>query len=166
MQSLPQLNEDRGATAYAKQNWDSFKNERDGEKALAGARFGYSLKSASGSFAGGAPAAAEANRALGISGSVPPISSRTRSADSNMRLAQYSNEGQGQFVAGRNAFQNGNRWIDSLIQKQPNAKHVRIQFDSAEYFALATKEPQALPWLALGPNVQFVLNGAVYEIYE
>ncbi|HEX4264998.1 MAG TPA: VIT domain-containing protein [Verrucomicrobiae bacterium] len=166
MQSLPQLNKDQAATEFARQNWDSFKNERDGEKALAGARFGYALKSANGGFAGGAPAAAEANRALGISGGVPPISSITRSADSNMRLAQYSNEGQGRFVAGRNAFQNGNLWIDSLIQKQPSAKHVRIQFDSTEYFALATKEPRALPWLALGPNVQFVLNGAVYEIYE
>jgi Ca-activated chloride channel homolog len=166
MQSLPQLNQDQGATEFARQNWDSFKNERDGEKALAGARFGYSLKSANGGFAGGAPAAAEANRALGISGSVPLMSTTMRSADSNIRLAQYSNEGQGRFVAGRNAFQNGNQWIDSLIQKQPNAKHVRIQFDSTEYFALAAKESQALPWLALGPNVQFVLNGAVYEIYE
>ena len=166
MQSLPQLSEDRSATEFAKQNWDSFKNESDGEKALAGARFGHTLKSANGGFAGGAPAAAEANRALGISGSVPPLSSAAPAAQSNVRLAQYSNEGQGRFVAGRNAFQNGNQWIDSLAQKQPNAKHVRIQFNSTEYFALAAREPQALPWLALGPNVQFVLNGAVYEIYE
>ena len=166
MQSLPRLNEDRSASEFAKQNWDSFKNESGGEKALAGARFGYTLKSANGSFAGGAPAAADAYRALGISGSVPPISQGTPPAESNMRLAQYSNEGQGRFVAGRNAFQNNSQWIDSLVQKQPNAEHLRIQFNSTDYFTLAAKEPQALPWLALGSNVQFVLNGTVYEIYE
>jgi Ca-activated chloride channel family protein len=166
LRSLPQLSEDRSATEFGKQNWDSFKNESGGEKALAGARFGYALKSANGSFAGGEPAAADANRALGIPGSVPPLSQGTQPADSNMRLAQYSNEGQGRFVAGRNAFQNGNQWVDSLVQKQPNAKHVRIQFNSSDYFALAAKETQALPWLALGSNVQFVLNGTVYEIYE
>ena len=54
----------------------------------------------------------------------------------------------------------------SLAQKQQNARHVRIQFDSPEYFALAANEPKALPWLALGQNVQFVLNNTIYEIYE
>jgi len=53
-----------------------------------------------------------------------------------------------------------------LAQKTPNAKRVRVQFNSAEYFALAAKEPESLPWLALGQNVQFVLKGTIYEIYE
>jgi hypothetical protein len=110
--------------------------------------------------------AADANRAVGISGALAPVSPATATADSNVRLAQYSNDDQGQFVAGRNAFQNGNQWVDSLVQKQPDAKHARIQFNSPDYFALAAKEPQALPWLALGSNVQFVLKGMVYEIYE
>ena len=165
MQSLPMLSKDSAAQQYARQNWDSFKTESGGEKALAGARYGNTLKSANGSF-GGSAAAADANRALGISGMVPPSSVAAPAADSNMRLAQYSNEGQGQFVAGRNAFLNNNQWVDSLAQKQSNAKHVRIQFNSTEYFALAAKEPQALPWLALGQNVQFVLRDTVYEIYE
>ena len=69
-------------------------------------------------------------------------------------------------MAGRNAFLNNNQWVDSLVQKNVNAKHIRIQFNSPEYFALAANEPKALPWLALGQNVQFVLNGSVYEIYE
>jgi Ca-activated chloride channel family protein len=165
MQSLPMLRKDQEAQKFARENWDSFKTESGGEKAVAGASYGYRLKSADGSFAGGA-AAKDANRALGITGVVPPISTTTPAAESNVRLAQYSNEGQGQFVAGRNAFQNGNQWVDSLAQKLSNAKHVRIQFNSTEYFALAAKEPKALPWLALGQNVQFVLNGMVYEIYE
>jgi hypothetical protein len=164
MQSLPQMNLDKDATRYAQENWDSFKNETGGERALAGARYGNTLKSSIGGF-GGAGAAQDANRAVGVSGVVPPMSDGAAKQD-NIRLAQYANEGQGRFVGGRNAFQNGNQWTDSLAQKQQNAKRVRIQFNSTEYFALAAKEPQALPWLALGQNVQFVLNGSIYEIYE
>jgi Ca-activated chloride channel family protein len=165
MQTLPQLQSDKEAQNLARANWDSFKTESGGEKALAGARYGGTLKAANGSYAFD-DAAKDANRAVGVGGAVPPISTTAPAQQSNVRLAQYSNEGQGQFVAGRNAFQNGNQWVDSLAQKQQNAKRVRIQFNSTEYFALAAKEPQALPWLALGQNVQFVLKGSVYEIYE
>jgi hypothetical protein len=141
---------------------------------VAGARYDNTLKTANGSYANN-DAVKDANRALGFggggSGGGGGIASATSpaalsAADSTTRLATYADQGQGQFVAGRNAFQNGNQWVDSLAQKQPNAKHVRIQFNSAEYFALAAKEPDSLPWLALGQNVEFVLRGTVYEIYE
>ena len=33
-------------------------------------------------------------------------------------------------------------------------------------FELQKKHPKAQAWLALGNNVQFVLEGTVYEIYE
>jgi Ca-activated chloride channel family protein len=164
MQSMPALSRDREAQKLATENWDAFKNETGGEKGLAGARYGGGLRMAENSSAG-ISAAKEANRAVGISGSVPAITAAP-APESNVRLAQYSNEGQGQFVAGRNAFLNNNQWIDSLVQKQSNARHIRIQFNSPEYFALAANEPKALPWLALGQNVQFVLNGSIYEIYE
>ena len=90
----------------------------------------------------------------------------TPAAEPAVRLAQYSQQGKGQFVAGRNVFQNGNQWVDSQAQKQQNARRLRIQFNSPEYFDLAAKQPKALPWLALGQNVQFVLDDTVYEIYE
>src|SRR5262249_4852565 len=139
MQSIPALSKDEQAHEVAGRNWDSFKNDNVGDKALAGARYSYRLKSAEGGF-GGSAAAADANRAVGISGAVPSVSAAAPAADSNVRLAQYSEQGQGQFVAGRNFFQNNNQWVDSLVQKQPNAKRVRIQFNSPEYFALAAKE--------------------------
>ncbi len=164
MQSLPQLSKDQAAQVSGQANWDSFKTESGGDKALAGARYGYALKSATGGF-GQSAASMDANRALGIGASVPAVTAAPAS-DSNVRLAQYSEQGQGRFVAGRNAFQNADEWVDSLVQKQHNARHVRIQFNSEEYFALALKEPRALPWLALGTKVQFVLNGVIYEIYE
>jgi hypothetical protein len=106
---------------------------------------------------------AEANRALGLSAVVAPAGPSPAS-DSNVRLAQYTQ--QTKFVNGRNFFQNGQQWVDAGVQNVSQARRVRIQFSSPDYFALAAREPGALPWLALGQNVQFVLNGTVYDIYQ
>ena len=56
--------------------------------------------------------------------------------------------------------------MDESAQKQQNAKRQRIQFNSKEYFEFAAKDRRALPWLALGNNVQFVLDDTLYEIYD
>jgi hypothetical protein len=79
-------------------------------------------------------------------------------------MAQYTQ--QTKFVSGRSFYQNGAQWIDAGIQKLKDAKRLRIQFNSQEYFDLIAQKPEARPWLALGQNVQFALNGTVYEIYE
>lgn len=71
-----------------------------------------------------------------------------------------------QFVAGKTFFLNGNQWLDSAIQKAPDAKRIRVQFGSQDYFDLVARQPRMTPWLALGRSVQFVSDGAVYEIYE
>jgi hypothetical protein len=71
----------------------------------------------------------------------------TPAEGSKTRLVQYSQ--QTRFVAGKNFFQNENQWIDSAIQKHPDAKRRRIQFGSVEYFDLAGRHQHALPWLAL-----------------
>ena len=73
---------------------------------------------------------------------------------------------QSQFVAGKTFFQNQAQWVDADAQKFENAKKVRVQFGSTEYFNLQKKNPKAQSWLAVGKNVQFVLDGTVYEIYE
>ena len=165
MQSLPQLSTDTLARRDAAANWGYFKNEVTGDKALAGARYGLALKKATAPATAAAESAVEANRALGFDGSggaaMPPPSLD----DSKARLVNYSQ--QGQLVAGKNFFQNtSNQWVDSLVQNYQNAKRQRIQFNSAEYFTFAAKHPKALPWLALGQNVQFVLDDTLYEIYE
>ncbi len=74
--------------------------------------------------------------------------------------------GQGRFLNGRAFYQNGATWIDFEIQRMPNAKRVRVQFDSPEYFELLKQHPKALAWLSLGRNVQFVLGQSVYEVVE
>jgi len=162
MQSLPQLYEDRFARQEAAQNWNHFYQKKEGEKAVAGARYGQALKSAGSPAVAGGFAAADANRALGVAAK-PSMSAP--SADSKVRLVQYSQ--QGQFINGKNFFQNtSNRWVDAAAQKFQNAKKQRIQFNSAEDFAFAAKNSKALPWLAVGQNVQFEMDGTLYEIYE
>lgn len=170
MQSLPQLSSDSLARKDAAANWDSFKMEREGGKAVSGARYGYELKNAAAPTVAAASGAVEANRALGLNdvvaggrGSVPTIISTPTEA-SKVRLAEYSQ--QGQFIAGKNFYQNDRQWVDEAAQKFKNAKRQRIEFNSKEYFAFAAKESRALPWLALGQNVQFVLDDTLYEIYD
>jgi Ca-activated chloride channel family protein len=171
MQSLPQLSSDSLARREATANWDDFKREKDGDKAVAGARYGYELKNAAAPTVAAANGAVEANRALGLElasiagrGGVSTVTTAP-SGDSKVRLAQYSQ--QGQFIAGKNFYQNpSNQWVDEAAQKLQNAKRQRIQFNSKEYFEFAAKEHRALPWLALGQNVQFVLDDTLYEIYE
>ena len=167
MQSMQSFQRDRAARDVAAENWSTFNRTVSGDRAVAGANYGLALKSASAPAAANASGGLVANGALGFSGGVgggnrtTPIS---REDESKARLVQYSQ--QAQFVAGKNFFQNSNQWTDAAVQSNQNAKRQRIQFNSAEYFALAAKEPKALPWLALGQNVQFVLNDTVYEIYE
>jgi len=113
---------------------------------------------------GGGAAYDKARESLGLPAAASPAAAPTSAARAREQLVQYSQ--QSQFVNGRNFFQNGAQWTDSEVQKNQAAKHTRLQFNSPEYFDFLVKNQQALPWLALGQNVQFVLDGVVYEIYE
>ena len=164
VRSLQNFNGDRDARQEAEQAWSNFKAERGGEKAVASARYGMALRSADAAAPAGSGGALESRRALGLS-TLPDRAPAASPADlSKERLIGYSQ--QTQFVAGKSFFQNGQQWIDSTVQKQSNAKRVRIQFGSAEYFDLVAQKPEVSPWLALGQKVQFVLGDTVYDIYE
>ena len=164
MRSLQSFDGDRNARKEAAQAWSDFKDERGGAAGVAGARYGLALKSANAAAPAAASSVLESRQALGLAGTPAPSTTASPVEQSRERLVQYSQ--QGQFVAGKSFFQNGQQWTDSAVQKQTNAKRVRIQFGSVEYFDLVAKQPKALPWLALGQNVQFVLNDTVYDIYE
>ncbi|HEX5222978.1 MAG TPA: VIT domain-containing protein [Verrucomicrobiae bacterium] len=170
MQSMPQLYSDSLARREAQANWDFFKQDRQGDKAVAGARYSYELKNAAAPPVAANGGAIEANRALGLdaSGSLSEsLAAATPApvAEARTKLASYSQ--QGRFVAGKNFYQNtSNQWVDESAQKLQNAKRQRIQFNSKEYFEFAARDRRALPWLALGNNVQFVLDDTLYEIYD
>ncbi len=88
-------------------------------------------------------------------------SSQGKSPERDDRYSQQSH-----FLAGKAFSQNGTQWIDSEIQKLPNARRVRVQFNSPEYFHLSQQYPKTLPWLSQGREVQFVLEGIIYEIFD
>ena len=73
-----------------------------------------------------------------------------------------------ELAAGKNFTQNARFWVDSDVQaaEVAKAKRSRIAFNSDAYFNLLAMEPKVAQWLALGRNVQFVLNNTIYEIYE
>jgi Ca-activated chloride channel family protein len=164
VRSLQEFDRDGGARMEAKQAWSDFKDECGGEKAVASARQGQFFRAADAVVPAAANGVFESRRALGLSTVASPAPEASPADRSKERLVQYSQ--QAQFVAGKSFFQNDQQWIDSAVQKHPKAQRVRIQFGSAEYFDLVAQKPKALAWLALGQNVQFVLDNTVYDIYE
>ncbi len=164
MRSLQSFDADGGARREARQAWEEYKMDRSGDRAVAGARYGIALKDAVAAAPAASAGALEASKALGLPAGSAVGSEATPANRNKERLLQYAQ--QAQFVAGKNFFQNDKQWIDSAVQKQPNAKRVRIQFGSPEYFDLMAKHSKVLPWLALGQNVQFIYNDILYDIYE
>jgi Ca-activated chloride channel family protein len=98
----------------------------------------------------------------------PSVSTSPSSPVGGSRVKESSDASgpQVRFVGGRSFYFNGKQWVDVRIQKMPQAKPVRLQFNSREYFDFVQKNPLATPWLSLGRNLQIVVQETVYEIYE
>ena len=62
--------------------------------------------------------------------------------------------------------QRGTEWVHPAVEQMPEARRVRVRFDSREYFELLNKHPKALPYLQGARNVQLPLADVIYEIYE
>jgi Ca-activated chloride channel homolog len=162
MRSLQNLDRDDVVRREAGRSWTTLNSARDGSRAVAGAQLNFDLKAAATPPASGSATWHAAERSLGLGDTAG--SESAPEAGARQKLFQYAQ--QSRFVNGRNFFQNGTQWTDAEVQKLSNAKRTRVQFNSPEYFELAAKNQQVLPWLALGQNVQFVLGDTLYEIYE
>ena len=57
-------------------------------------------------------------------------------------------------------------WTDTQYDPSKMTTTTRIAFNSDAYFALATNNPGAVKYLALGSRVIVVLNGVAYEITD
>jgi hypothetical protein len=83
------------------------------------------------------------------------------------RAAQSQNYAQQvRVVSGRAFYQNGSVWTDSSAQSKRGLAQRQVRFGSAEYFDLLKKTPAAAPWLALGNNVDVVLDGILVSVRE
>lgn len=179
MRTFRRLEENELALGASRAFYGDVKRQSSGDQAVSGARSYARLKEAEvpqdAVVMGGAevlrsaPAAAPSGLASrpgrssagGYSGSVvataPP-------ANATEMAREYAS--QGRFVSGRTFYQNGEQWIDAEVQKHPGARRVRLQFGSTDYFDFLKNHPKAASWLALGRNVQFVMEGVVYEVTE
>ncbi len=167
MRSLQKMDIDAPVRQEAAKSWHALNTTSDGGRAIAGAQLNNSLKNASSPPSGGTFGSGSifARHSLGLDSAASVAAPAMPAAvQAREQLVQYSQ--QTRFVDGRNFFQNGGQWMDSEVQNNQAAKHTRLQFNSPDYFAFVANNSRALPWLALGRNVQFVLNGVVYEIYE
>jgi Ca-activated chloride channel family protein len=165
----------------------SLLREKDGDRGVAGARSARDLKAAqsageaitlgreegfrgrivTGPVAGSSPTSplnfpSSRDSGTGVAGGY----SYATSGQSELQKKSSELAGQSRFVKGRTFYQNGSQWIDALTQTAPEATHVRIRFNSSEYFDLLKQHPEASAWLSLGRNLQFLLGRTVYEIYD
>jgi hypothetical protein len=69
-------------------------------------------------------------------------------------------------IHGHHFVQRGNTWVDAEVEKMPEAKRIRVRFDSREFFELLIKYPKTLPYVTATRNVELALDNTVYEIYE
>lgn len=139
--------------------WDEMRGAKAGQGAVGGARSSGALRMAEQAAAPGEPAQADASFGFTVA-----AGNTSEGREAAKRLAQYTQESR--FVGGRNFFRNGDVWVDARVQAHPDAKRIRIAFGGDAYFELMRKASGVAAWLSLGRQVQFVLDGTVYEITD
>jgi hypothetical protein len=146
------------------------RNETSGDAAVAYSRSFSALKSANAPQAGIVAGNAEALRATPgklANGSVAAGGTVYAYAQPAQRMALAEQfERESRFAAGKTFFQNGEKWIDSDVQKRQDARRVQVKFGSQEYFDLLKQQPQSRKWLAQGRLVEFVLGDTIYEVVD
>jgi len=68
------------------------------------------------------------------------------------------------YVGGKTFYRHSDGWVDATIADEPDAKREKIKFGSNRYFKLMERHANARSWLAVGPQVQVVIGGTIYEI--
>jgi len=158
----------------AKENYSFFMKDKSGGRAVASSQSYNRLKQADAPSLAIQEGNVDAFRAAEPAQRMPlrryagaaPTGPEAASKPVTLEVAAQQYAQQSRFVGGKTFFQNQTQWVDADAQKFEKAKKVRMQFGSTEYFEFQKKNAKAQTWLALGNNVQFVLDGTVYEIYE
>jgi Ca-activated chloride channel family protein len=165
-QSMPQLWDDRLAREQIQQMGTRYGKTMSGDLAVNEARANASIRSAS-SLAASKVGLHEAAESLGIAPTLASTSGGARVQPTGSRpIPPMQLTQQSQFAGGRNFYLNDGRWVDSQVQHFPEAKRVKLQFGSDEYFQFSAAHAEARPWLAQGVNVEFILNNTIYEVHE
>jgi Ca-activated chloride channel family protein len=164
LRSFQEMQSDTGAVAAARDKLDSVRAESSSEASRAGA---------------GAVANSQAVQDLMSAVTVPQsapapglakTSAGSGSGDGALggyRAAQTLNYAQqAQVVNGRAFYQNNGTWTDSTAQGKKSLARRQIRFGSDEYFSFLAANPDAAAWLALGKNVDVVVDGTLVSVRE
>jgi Ca-activated chloride channel family protein len=178
MQTLREMNGDRQALQQAADRYNGTRDEaqnarlRAGEKAVANAKDVDDLKRSWNMEQGGGQRPAELSKAS----AAPSAAYGPRGGAAGIPATQPENgyrnaqnyAQQARVVNGRAFYQNGNTWSDGTVQEQyaknRAMKQQQIKFNSQEYFDLLKKHPEAAQWLALGEEVDVVLDDTLYQV--
>lgn len=150
--SLQELDRNAGAQELLRGRWAEIPTAKAGPQGTRNALSNQKLKLAES--LGGAEAASTTDALEAIAGA---------GADSRHQLAAVAQEARR--VGNKSFFQNGATWIDPDAQRLAPENATRITFASDEYFALSRRS-QAAQWLALARNVEFALEGTLYQIID
>jgi Ca-activated chloride channel family protein len=162
LRSYQEMEKDRDAMDNAKTRLDSVRREAASEESRAGASAVENSQAMQGlmsvmSVPQAAPAAGLAKKAA------PSMTG----GEGGYRAAQAQNYAQQvRVVGGRAFYQNGAIWTDSSAQSRRGLAQRQVRFGSTEYFDLLKKSPAAAQWLALGNNVDVVLDGILVSVRE
>jgi hypothetical protein len=161
LRSFQEMEKDLHAMDSARTRLDSVRKEASSEEDRAGAtavensRALHGLMSAS-TVPPAAPAAGLGKTSTGVTG-----------AAGGYRASQERNYAQQvRVVGGRAFYQNGTVWTDATAQLKRGMKQKQVRFGSAEYFALLHATPAAARWLALGNNLDVVVDDVLVSIRE
>ncbi len=160
LRSFQDLEKDQGALDRAGAGFDSIRKEaasesdRAGAPAVANSMALEDLKSSTNLQA--------ASQGAGLARPTAPSAGSGGYRD--FRVQNYAQ--QSQVVNGRAFFLNGTIWTDSTAQASRSLVQKQIKFGSADYFAFLARNPGAAQWLALGSNLDLVVDGTLVSIRE
>jgi Ca-activated chloride channel family protein len=167
MQTLRELQKDRGVVAEAGQRFDQARSEyrsaerRSGAGAVAAANDVADLKRASN---GQEFAMSRQNEVLAKPSALASLGGiATTQPVVGYRVATNYSQ-QARVINGRAFYQNGTAWTDATTQLHPNLKQRQLAFNSDDYFRLLTEHPEVAPWLALGNEVDLVLGDTLLQV--
>ena len=159
LRSFQEMEVDRDAVSGVRQRMDSVRNEAASESARAGAQAVENSLALQGLM-----------NATTLAPAAPAAGMDKRTADAagqGYRASQARNYAQQvKMVAGRAFYLNGSIWTDSTAQLQTGLRQHQVRVGSSEYFTLARRSSQVAQWLALGTNVDLVLDGELLSVRE
>lgn len=176
LRTLRETSNNKSALEYSRDNFRNLSRAQSGIDATLSSRYGAQVRNAQRA----APAAVApdagnqderflARYGMALSTTHPsavanpkPGQIRRTAGDDLVTPAELGRETR--TVAGKTFYLNGDEWVDSAVQTKIELAPTKVEFGSADYFALLKGDPAIGKWLSLGPQIRFLYQGAIYQI--